>query len=830
MKKYIVLMFLALIPVMMMATTIYVDDEYEEENCGGHDWGEDAFDNIQDAINVFETGDVIHVYPYSTGEWPIQNYLFCSYTDLHIIGIGDVTLRGDTNAVSVFYIDNDDNPLYTITLENLTLDHANNGKLIYCLGDDRHTSLNFSECTFTNYGASMNADMIHITNAFEVSITDCIFENVPGGGNAISFGTIKELTLIDNQFTGGPDYPVTGNINGSSYYPFYSLIEGNISSDCRRFCSINCVDYDVQLEISNNLVYDIQDVSATECGYAMYLCTDGDDDVAVSVYNNTFIPDPGNTYDVAVFGIATNEFPDTDITNNIFYGFDYFIEDDDDIPAEFDIDYNCCNITLNDVGAGDLHNITDDPEFEDAGSDEYDLAWNSPCMDAGDPTFSLDVDGTISDMGALVAREHDNVSFALSQTGNESYNWVGFPRLDFGESENEGDFVEATDMLEYFTYPDPVYPPTDIDLWFHDSPNRKFYGDWDGYYEYYIWSEDPCDDLINSTRGFKFKVWDSGTVTNLRVFGDVIASSTDITFDVTYLNNWFCYFLEDVQNGYDAIDDDTLRNLKYVTTKTWTAVKSNDVWTWPSPCLLKYGDLVVLTNDGQVRPFDFQWQRPARTDVEPYERPVPTQFSYNEKIEYLPVFMDFNGNAPLEVAVYVDNVCKGAEVVDNDSLFQLRAYVLEEDPGYELEFVAYYGRSQLQVMDYSIQKEYNIQHTDKLITGNLGDYAFIEFGEPLSDQVPELDVEMRTYPNPFNPSVMISFQTTEFGNIDLDIYNAKGQKVKTLLNNHYCELGDRIEKVWNGYNDQGQLVSGGVYFVRMQSASGIQMKKIVLLK
>ena len=44
-------------------TSLYVDDDYTESSCGGHIWGFDAFNKIQDAINAASTGSVINVYP-----------------------------------------------------------------------------------------------------------------------------------------------------------------------------------------------------------------------------------------------------------------------------------------------------------------------------------------------------------------------------------------------------------------------------------------------------------------------------------------------------------------------------------------------------------------------------------------------------------------------------------------------------------------------------------------------------------------------------------------------------------------------------------------------
>jgi len=481
-------------------------------------------------------------------------------------------------------------------------------------------------------------------------------------------------------------------------------------------------------------------------------------------------------------------------------------------------------VTLNDAGAGDTNNITGNPQFVDAGSDDYNLDLDSPCMDSGDPSFDHDDDGTVSDMGYFTGDDHDLARFLESDGATVNINWIGFPRLDVTDGENNGEYVEATDMLDLLEYTDN---PEEIDVYYLLSTS-SLNGYWD--YDEYSWTPSTCANLINSIRGYKFKVWDSGLSSSyLRVFGDVIDPETDITVDVRKDENWVCYFLEDTQDAEDAFSSGALTQLYKIITKNWTAIKTIFGWSFPQNSTLRYGDLVILVDDSDAD-FDFNWQEPAREIIAPYERPEPTQFSYQEEMNYLPIFMEFTEEVPLEVAVYVDNVCKGAEVVDSDGLFQLRAYVLEEEPGYELEFVFYNGRSEKQVMAYRIDNSFSQYSTDILITGSLGDYAFIEFGEPLSDQVPELETSLRAYPNPFNPTIQLSFQAGQYGIYDMTIYNLKGQKVKTIMAKSYCSEGERIEKVWKGLDNNGKQVSGGIYFVRLISPYDEQVSKIVLLK
>ncbi len=91
-----------------------------------------------------------------------------------------------------------------------------------------------------------------------------------------------------------------------------------------------------------------------------------------------------------------------------------------------------------------------------------------------------------------------------------------------------------------------------------------------------------------------------------------------------------------------------------------------------------------------------------------------------------------------------------------------------------------------------------------------------------NDQLPEpvIPILDQNYPNPFNPKTTISFSIPENGNVGLSIYNIKGQKVKTLLN-------DNLEKgihdvAWNSRDSSGKSVASGVYFYKFTVNGKIQ--------
>ncbi|MCK4654930.1 MAG: T9SS type A sorting domain-containing protein [Candidatus Cloacimonetes bacterium] len=116
----------------------------------------------------------------------------------------------------------------------------------------------------------------------------------------------------------------------------------------------------------------------------------------------------------------------------------------------------------------------------------------------------------------------------------------------------------------------------------------------------------------------------------------------------------------------------------------------------------------------------------------------------------------------------------------------------------------------------------------------------IDFGPFVSIEdktVPQFSYELYNYPNPFNPETTISFSVTQTSSfVTLEIYNIKGQKVKTLVN-EVLPAG-KYSTIWNGRDSNGNRVSSGIYFYKLclhHDSSGKagdyqKVKKMILLK
>ena len=109
----------------------------------------------------------------------------------------------------------------------------------------------------------------------------------------------------------------------------------------------------------------------------------------------------------------------------------------------------------------------------------------------------------------------------------------------------------------------------------------------------------------------------------------------------------------------------------------------------------------------------------------------------------------------------------------------------------------------------------------------------IDFGPFVTMQpetIPQSEICLTNYPNPFNPSTTISFTAEDAKDAELMIYNVKGQKVKTF---HVILSGVKGQSsiVWDGTDQNNKPVSSGVYFYKLEiDGKTIKSKKMLLLK
>ncbi|OQX71767.1 MAG: hypothetical protein B6D62_01495 [Candidatus Cloacimonas sp. 4484_275] len=94
------------------------------------------------------------------------------------------------------------------------------------------------------------------------------------------------------------------------------------------------------------------------------------------------------------------------------------------------------------------------------------------------------------------------------------------------------------------------------------------------------------------------------------------------------------------------------------------------------------------------------------------------------------------------------------------------------------------------------------------------------------------NISFGCFPNPFNPAkskanIFFTVKTNSF--INVEIYNLKGQKVKTLAKDKFS-VGSHIIN-WDGKDENGKPVNSGIYLFNLQTTDRKTVfGKLVLIK
>ena len=86
----------------------------------------------------------------------------------------------------------------------------------------------------------------------------------------------------------------------------------------------------------------------------------------------------------------------------------------------------------------------------------------------------------------------------------------------------------------------------------------------------------------------------------------------------------------------------------------------------------------------------------------------------------------------------------------------------------------------------------------------------------------------QNFPNPFNPKTTISYDLPEDIFVKLTIFDILGREIAILVNENQKAGFKTIQ--WDGQDQLGESVGGGVYLCQIEAGNFIQTKKMVLLK
>ncbi|MDP6699723.1 MAG: DUF5011 domain-containing protein, partial [Candidatus Latescibacteria bacterium] len=99
---------------------------------------------------------------------------------------------------------------------------------------------------------------------------------------------------------------------------------------------------------------------------------------------------------------------------------------------------------------------------------------------------------------------------------------------------------------------------------------------------------------------------------------------------------------------------------------------------------------------------------------------------------------------------------------------------------------------------------------------------------PVAEAIAEETVALGNYPNPFNPETTLHYALPQGGEVQLVIYSALGQKVRTLVVDTVPPGSYAIQ--WDGRDAQGLAVASGVYLAQLRTGEARLVRKLILMR
>jgi len=365
------------------------------------------------------------------------------------------------------------------------------------------------------------------------------------------------------------------------------------------------------------------------------------------------------------------------------------------------------DVNWNFLGCSPYHcenNIDADPLFVNPDAGDYTLQWNelgkSPCINAGYTGFNNDLtdpDGTIPDIGAVYYPHHTKKYFERHNLSG--IYWLSFPVVDDRTNTNGSLYWnELGQMFEEHM----LYAPNSnlIDIsWSYDLDA--------GVFKYNGSEWDHLEHPVSQPKGYKvqFNDW----VSNCAVVVDGFKAdpnTTPVAWAVRDaqnqpFQNWVGYFATFTQGAGDALSrylpgSTRFRYIDYVhtiKTQTWSTCRMSEEFgsPWvinPNTYTVSEGDMMILLLFPDA-PEEMYWLSPSSSKP-PIEKPRATAFEYTEKLDYTPVYLEFDpAEMPSEVGLFVNGVCRGAAVVDS-TMIDICLYDAEAKDSGELEIIFYH--------------------------------------------------------------------------------------------------------------------------------------------
>ena len=652
-------------------------------------------------------------------------------------------------------------------------------------------------------------------------INNVLKHNTSENGGTITVWDLDDVKIISNIIDSNsvdcqaPTYPMATGISCDNCDDI-TIISNTISngqSESSDDIGINLDEINDVCLIKENLIYDNYGTGIIAYG------SDGEG-AEISIVNCTITENGGHGIyvddyfsDIVVTNCIVYDNSGTGIRNSSGTTLDITFTDVDENNPDY---YGC--------SAGDGC-ISKNPKFNEPDSSDYSLQWDedgfSPCIDTGNPdTLYYDTDGTPSDMGAFPAITHQWDDWELPKYGYE-WRWMCYPVID--TLTDTKDYVG--DMAKYLLYEimNPAQTYLDTVFWrplgYPQTINKI-------YYTGSVWYNETH--IFTSPQGYKFKMLNEEPIT-IDVPGFLEDPDTEISLVAEGNENWIGYFIDETQDVNDAFEN-SIDNIYFIQTQNWTYQREEpepeSPWVRPQDRrALNYGDGVVVKC---FEDEDFVWSYTGGGDP-PEEREKAQNFDFEEKADYIPIYIELDPEElPLEVAVYIDDECKGAEIVTDEEM-DIRAYMLDGTTG-DMTFEMYYGdkAGNKKVIDYFTYDPKAMElHQGTVHVEEVKDYYMVSFKDE-GHSFTSIDYKLINFPNPVSNSVTVRYSLPNTEHIELSVYNCRGQYITTLKDDEQSSGFHAV--MWDGTDEHGKNVPNGVYLYKLTTSEKDIVKKMLLMK
>ena len=146
--------------------------------------------------------------------------------------------------------------------------------------------------------------------------------------------------------------------------------------------------------------------------------------------------------------------------------------------------------------------------------------------------------------------------------------------------------------------------------------------------------------------------------------------------------------------------------------------------------------------------------------------------------------------------------------------------IFNETDGIELE-ATYYNDTDEEINFGLLSTDemmilFGLYYTGEVLQSNLNNFS------PHTYQLHQ------NFPNPFNPITNITYTLSNEAKVKLTIYDMMGRKIKILVN-EIQSSGDKIIQ-WDSTNDEGHILSSGIYLCKIDIDNYVQTRKMILIK